>query len=262
MNLGLSDKRALVLAGTRGLGRGIAEALAAEGATVALVGRNAETAISAAAEIAERHGGAAHGFAADLADPAAVAAMCHDVADALGGIDCLLLNSGGPPPGPLAETTTETWTVQFHAMVLSLFDVANAFLPGMRERGWGRILVSASSGNVQPIPNLGVSNVLRSGLATWVKTLSNELGGDGVTVNQIQPGRIHTERVDDVDRLTSERLGISVEDVAAAALASIPLARYGTVEEFAAAAVFLMSERASYITGTTLRVDGGYIKAV
>ncbi len=147
MDLGLSDKRALVLAGTRGLGRGIANALAAEGASVALSGRNSETAEAVAREIAERHGVAAHGFAADLADPAAVAAMCDGVAGALGGIDCLLLNSGGPPPGPLAETETETWIAQFRAMVLSLFDVANAFLPGMRERGWGRILLSASSGS-------------------------------------------------------------------------------------------------------------------
>ena len=262
MDLGLLDKRALVLAGTRGLGRGIAEVLAAEGASVALSGRNSETAEAAAREIAERHGVVAHGFAADLADPTAVAAMRDSAADALGGVDCLLLNSGGPPPGPLSETTTDTWTAQFRAMALSLFDVTNAFIPGMRERGWGRILLSASSGNVQPIANLGVSNVLRAGLATWVKTLSNELGGDGVTVNQIQPGRIHTERVDQIDRLASERLGISVEEVAAASRATIPLARNGTVEEYAAAAVFLMSEPASYITGTTLRVDGGYIRAV
>ena len=262
MDLGLTNKRALVLGGTRGLGRGIAEVLAAEGASVAVSGRHRETAEAVAREIAERHGVAAHGFAGDVADPAAVAAMCDNVTDALGGIDCLLLNSGGPPPAPLAETSTETWTAQFRAMALSLFDVANAFLPGMRERGWGRIVLSASSGSVQPIPNLGVSNVLRSGLATWVKTLSNELGGDGITVNQIQPGRIHTERVDQLDRVASERLGKSIEDVAAASRATIPLGRYGTVTEFAAAAVFLMSEPAAYITGTTLRVDGGYIKAV
>ncbi len=262
MDLGLSDKRALVLGGTRGLGRGIADALAAEGASVALAGRNGETAAAVAGEIAARHGVAAHGFAADLADPAAVARMCGKVMEALGGVDCLLLNSGGPPPGPLAETATEAWITQFRAMVLSLFDVANAFLPGMRERGWGRILVTASSGSVQPIPNLGISNVLRAGLATWVKTLSNELGGDGITVNQIQPGRIHTERVDELDRSAAQRLGKSIDEIAAASRATIPLGRYGQVEEFAAAAAFLMSERAAYITGTTLRVDGGYIKAV
>ena len=262
MDLGLSDKRALVLGGTRGLGRGIAEVLAAEGASVAVSGRNGETAAAVAGEIADRHGVAAHGFPADLADPAAVAAMCEDVMAALGGIDCLLLNSGGPPPGPLAETATETWTAQFRAMALSQFDIANAFLPGMRERGWGRILLTASSGSVQPIPNLGVSNVLRAGLATWVKTLSNELGADGVTVNQIQPGRIHTERVDELDRSASQRFGKSIEEVAAASRATIPVGRYGTVEEYAAAAVFLMSASASYITGTTLRVDGGYIRAV
>ena len=262
MDLGLKEKRALVLGGTRGIGRGIANALAAEGASVAVSGRQGETAEAVAREIAERHGVIAHGYPADLADSAAVAAMCDNVADALGGIDCLLLNSGGPPPGPLADTTTETWTAQFRAMVLSLFDVANAFLPGMRDRGWGRILVSSSSGNVQPIPNLGISNVLRSGVATWVKTLSNELGRDGITVNQIQPGRIHTDRVDQLDRVASERLNKSIEDVAAASRATIPLGRYGTVEEFAAAATFLMSEPAGYITGTTLRVDGGLIRAV
>ena len=262
MELGLTDKRALVLGGTRGLGRGVADALAAEGASVALTGRHSETAEAAAREISESHGVAVHGFAADLADPAAVATMCDNVTGALGGIDCLLLNSGGPPPGPLADTATETWLAQFRAMALSLFDVTNAFLPGMRERGWGRVLLSASSGNVQPIPNLGVSNVLRSGLATWVKTLSNELGGHGITVNQIQPGRIHTERVDQLDRVASERLGKSIEDVSAASRATIPLGRYGTVMEFAAAAVFLMSGPAGYITGTTLRVDGGYIRAV
>ncbi len=262
MDLGLSDKRALVLGGTRGLGRGIAEALAAEGASVALSGRGAESVTAAAAEIAARHGTTAHGFAADLADAAAVAAMCEDVAGTLGGIDCLVLNSGGPPPGPLAETAAETWTAQFRAMALSQFDVANAFLPGMRTRGWGRILVTASSGSVQPIANLGISNVLRAGLATWVKTLSNELGADGVTVNQIQPGRIHTERVDEIDRSAALRLGKSIEEIAAASRATIPLGRYGRVEEYAAAAVFLLSERASYITGATLRVDGGYVKAV
>ncbi len=262
MDLGLSDKRALVLGGTRGLGRGIAEALAAEGASVALSGRDAKSVDAVAAEIAQRHGTAAHGFAADLADAAAVAAMCDGVANALGGIDCLVLNSGGPPPGPLAETAAETWTAQFRAMALSQFEVANAFLPGMRKRGWGRILVTASSGGVQPIANLGISNVLRAGLGSWVKTLSNELGPDGVTVNQIQPGRIHTERVDEIDRSAAGRLGKSVEEIAAASRATIPLGRYGRVEEYAAAAVFLLSERASYITGATLRVDGGYIKAV
>ncbi len=262
MDLGLSDKRALVLGGTRGLGRGVAEALAAEGASVAIAGRNGETAAAFAAEIADRHGAATHGFAADLADPAAVAAMCAGVADALGGIDCLLLNSGGPPPGPLADTAAETWTTQFRAMALSLFDVAGAFLPGMRDRGWGRIVVTTSSGGVQPIANLGISNVLRAGLAAWVKTLSNDLGASGVTVNQIQPGRIHTDRADQIDRSAALRLGKTVEEIAAASRATIPLGRYGAVEEYAAAAVFLMSERASYITGTTLRVDGGYIKAV
>ncbi len=262
MDLGLSDKRALVLGGTRGLGRGIAEALAAEGASVAVSGRGAESVDAVAGEIAARHGTAAHGFAADLADAAAVAAMCDDVTNALGGIDCLVLNSGGPPPGPLAETAAETWTAQFRAMALSQFEVANAFLPGMRKRGWGRILVTASSGGVQPIANLGISNVLRAGLGSWVKTLSNELGADGVTVNQIQPGRIHTERVDAIDRSAAGRLGKSIEEIAAASRATIPLGRYGRVEEYAAAAVFLLSERASYITGTTLRVDGGYIKAV
>ena len=147
-------------------------------------------------------------------------------------------------------------------MFLSLVDITNAFLPGMRERGWGRVLVTSSSGIVQPIPGLGISNTLRGALLGWAKTLAGEVAADGVTVNTILPGRIHTDRVDQIDAAAAERQGKTVADVVKASLATIPGGRYGTVEEYAAVAAFLVSARASYVTGSVVRVDGGVIRGV
>jgi len=145
-------------------------------------------------------------------------------------------------------------------MFLSLVGLTNTFLPGMRERGWGRVLITSSSGVVQPIPNLGISNTLRAALLTWAKTLAGEVAADGVTVNTIVPGRIHTDRVDAIDAAAAERQGTPVEEIVRASKATIPMGRYGTVEEYASVAVFLLSERASYVTGSVFRVDGGFIK--
>jgi 3-oxoacyl-[acyl-carrier protein] reductase len=171
-------------------------------------------------------------------------------------------NVGGPPAKPIATVSIDEWQRQFDTMVSSALRVTGHFLPEMRARKWGRIITIASSGVVQPIPNLGISNALRSALVGWSKTLSAEVAADGVTVNMILPGRIHTERVDEMDALAAEQQNKSAAEIARASQAAIPMGRYGTVEEFGAVAAFLASNLASYVTGSLLRVDGGYIRSI
>jgi 3-oxoacyl-[acyl-carrier protein] reductase len=260
VDLGLKDRRALVLGSTRGIGRGIAEVLAAEGASVAVCGRSRSE--SVAAGIAERSGTTARGYALDLADSASVSALIDSVSKDFGGIDLLLLNGGGPPPGGVAGLDGAVWQAQFRPMFLSQVAIANAFLPGMRERHFGRILVTSSSGAVQPIPSLGISNTLRGALLSWAKTLSAEVAADGVTVNTVLPGRIQTERVDEIDDAAAARQSVPVEEIVRTSKAAIPMGRYGTVEEYASVAAFLLSARASYVTGAVVRIDGGYIRGV
>lgn len=262
MDLGLTDKRALVMSSSRGLGLGIAETLAAEGANVLLTGRSEDKLMAAAQRINDRGAGTAGWVAADLADPNSAEILSKAAQEAMGGVDILVANTGGPPPGQMVDADLTVLARQFEMMVLRVMQVAAAVVPGMREQGWGRILTIGSSGVVQPIPNLGLSNALRSSLVGWSKSLSNDLAGDGITVNMILPGRIHTERVDELDAAAAKRTGKSVEEVAAASRAAIPAGRYGTVEEFARVATFLVSDAASYVTGGLIRVDGGQIRSV
>ena len=262
MDLGLKGKRALVLGATRGLGRGIAEALAREGATLAITGRKQADATSVAAKIASRYGSTVHGLAFDATDATSATALVDAAKVALGDVDVLVLNGGGPPPGPISAVSSETWREQFQAQFLSFVQITGAFMPGMRERKWGRVLISSSSGVVQPIVNIGISNSLRSSLLAWAKTLSSEVAKDGVTVNTILPGRIQTDRVDQIDAANAERTGQTIEQIKAASIASIPAGRVGTPDEFGDAAAFLVSDRAGYISGSMVRVDGGMIRAV
>ncbi|WP_237481176.1 SDR family oxidoreductase [Lichenibacterium dinghuense] len=257
MRIDLGGKRALVLGASGGLGGAIAAGLAAAGARVAVSSRSAERLAAAFPDDATYPK-----LAADLAAPGVGRDLAARALDALGGVDILVNNSGGPPPTTALGATDEQWRAQFDAMVMSLVDLTGALVPGMRERRWGRIVTVASSGVVAPIPNLALSNALRSALLGWSKTLAAEVAADGVTVNMVLPGRIATPRVAALDRANAERSARSVEEVAKAALAAIPAARYGTPEEFAAAAVFLASPQASYVTGTTLRVDGGALRNV
>ena len=246
MDYGLTGKRALVLASSRGLGLSVAEALAGEGA----------------AAINEKNHGEAAFTTVDLTDSGAAKALFDAAVEKLGGVDILVNNTGGPPPGSVIAPESGVWRAQFDAMVLRVFEITSLCLPAMREAGWGRVITLGSSGVVQPIPNLGMSNALRSALVGWSKTLSSEVAGDGITVNMVIPGRIHTERVDELDAAAAKRTGKSVEDVATASRATIPAGRYGKVEEFAAVAAFLASEGASYVTGSVIRCDGGAIKSV
>ncbi len=260
MDLGLKGKRALVLSSSKGLGRGCAEALAREGAQVFMTARSADKLEAAAAAINAAGPGRAHTMVADLTNDAA--AIVEKAMAAMGGIDILVANTGGPPARTAVDVKPEDWAPMFEAMVMPVLRIAGLVLPGMRERGFGRIVTIASSGVLQPIPNLAMSNTLRSALVGWSKTLSNEVAGDGITVNMVLPGRIQTDRLGELDKANADRQGKSVDDVAKAAIAQIPAGRYGRVEEFADVVCFLASERASYVTGSLIRVDGGAVKGV
>tara|TARA_R110000868_G_scaffold4155_29_gene25539 strand:+ start:21419 stop:22192 length:774 start_codon:yes stop_codon:yes gene_type:complete len=257
MDLGLNGKRALVMGSTRGMGRGIAERLGAEGAQVAVCGRKRTDADTVAAGLT---GGKAYSL--DLSDTESVPALIDAVSGDFGGLDIIVCNGGGPPPGNIADVAADTWVTQFQSMFVNQLSIVNAFLPGMRERGWGRILVVSSSGIVQPIPNLGISNAIRASQVGWAKTLSSEVAAEGVTVNTVAPGRIHTDRVNQIDQAAADKQGKPVAEIARASQATIPMGRYGSVAEFADTAVYLLSENASYITGSVVKVDGGMIRGV
>ncbi|MHC5066649.1 MAG: SDR family NAD(P)-dependent oxidoreductase, partial [Planctomycetota bacterium] len=212
MDLGLSDKRALVLGSSRGLGFGIAKALAAEGCRVLMNGRVGDSLDLAVEAVNAQGAGQATALVADLSEPGSAASIAAAAETELGGVDILINNGGGPPPGSMAEVDPTVLSANFDRMVTRLVEITTRLLPGMRERRWGRILTITSSGVVQPIPNLGLSNTLRASLITWSKTLAAEVAADGVTVNCILPGRIHTQRVDELDAGRAERQGIPIEE--------------------------------------------------
>jgi len=257
MDLGISGKRALVLASSRGLGKGIAVALAREGAHVLLCGRSAETLEANCAAINAEGPGRADWVQADLGDDTFVETLTKAVAEKLGGVDILVNNSGGPTPGSTEDMSEEKLLAYFQSMVLRIITLTNRLLPGMKERRWGRILTVASSGVIEPIPGLALSNTLRPALSGWSKTLATEVAEYGITSNMLLPGSIMTDRLKSLDAAAAERSGKSVDEVRAASEKAIPARRYGTVEEFAATAAFLCSAPASYVTGSLVRCDGG-----
>lgn len=261
MDLGISGKRALVLAASRGLGLGLAKALAAEGAQVLICGRTEEKLKANCTEI-NAAGGKADYVVADLSEAHFVETMVQAVQDKLGGIDILVNNTGGPTPGTTEDMNAEKLYSFFQSMVVRVIGLTNALLPRMKEQGFGRILTVASSGVIEPIGNLALSNTLRGALVGWNKTLATEVAGFGITANLLLPGRIHTDRIDELDGANAAKQGKSMEEIRSASLKTIPAGRLGSVEEFAAAGAFLCSVPASYITGTLLRVDGGAAKSL
>jgi 3-oxoacyl-[acyl-carrier protein] reductase len=261
MDLGLQGKTALVLAGGGGLGRAIARALGAEGANVAVAGLRADSIAGTQAALAAI-GGKSIALLWDLADLSQIDGHVAKIESELGPVDILVNNTGGPPPTPASGQDPAVWSKQFQSMVLSLIATTDRVLPNMRARHWGRIITSTSSGVVAPIPNLAISNTLRLSLVGWSKTLAREVAKDGITANIVAPGRIATDRIKFLDQAKAKREGRSVEDVEAESAASIPIGRLGKPEEYGDVVAFLASERAAYITGSVIRVDGGMIPSI
>lgn len=253
MDLGISSKRALVLGGTKGLGRGIADALASEGAIVSITGRDQSDVEAAARAVA----GSARGFELDLTKHEALDSFLDRVSSEMGTIDILVLNGGGPRPSSASEIDPHYWRNQFDAMVLSMMRITSHFLPNMIQSQWGRIIAVGSTSVREPISGLTVSNALRAALAGWLKTLATEVAPHGVTVNMMLPGSMATDRTLSFDKADAEREGLTLEQASTRSQARLPAGRYGTPGEFGAVGAFLASRQASYITGVAISVDGG-----
>jgi 3-oxoacyl-[acyl-carrier protein] reductase len=261
MDLKIQGRTALVLGAGGGLGGAIALALAHEGANLAITDINGEAAEKTAAAIRET-GARTHTEVWDLADIPSIDSHVSAVENALGHVDILVNMTGGPPPTPASGQEPGLWLKNFQAMVLSIIALTDRVLPSMRQRKWGRIITSTSSGVLSPIPNLGISNALRLSLVGWSKTLAREVARDGITANIVVPGRIATARTRFLDEARAKREGRAVEAVMAESSATIPAGRYGDPEEYGAAVAFLASQQASYITGSILRVDGGLVPGI
>lgn len=249
MDLGLEGRVALVMGASRGIGRGIAEALAREGARVAIASRSEERIDEAAAEIGE----AATGFVADATDLERLAQLPIEVAEKVGPIDILVANTGGPPAGGALDHGFQEWEQAYTSLVLAPRILAGGVLPSMQARKWGRIVNVGSTTTIEVNPALNLSNAHRMAAVGFLKTLSREVAGDGVTVNTVATGRFATDRM--------AELGGSIEQVEAAAREEVPAGRLGTVEEYGDLVAFLCSERAAYITGTVIPIDGGLLRS-
>lgn len=262
MDLGLKDKVALIAAGSRGLGRAVAEELAAEGASLVLCAREAQTLSETAAAIAETYNAQVLAVPADVTVIDDIKRVVESGNERFGRIDILVTNAGGPPAGRFDQLTREQWERAIKLTLLSAVELAREVLPGMRTRRWGRILNITSIAVKQPVENLLLSNSLRAGLTGFARTLANEVAAEGVTVNNILPGYTRTERLEELAQMMAEKKGISAAEFRGKWEQEIPMGRLGEPREFAALAAFLVSERASYITGTSIQVDGGWIKSL
>ncbi len=261
MDLGIRGRVALVAASSRGLGRATAEALAAEGADLVLCARG-ETALAATADHIRRTTGVrVAAVAADVADPAGVARVV-DAARALGPVDILVTNAGGPPAGPFESHSAEAWREAVRVNLESVVALVGAVLPGMKERRWGRIINVTSIAVKQPVDGLILSNSVRAAVTGFARTLANEVAPFGVTVNNVMPGYTRTARVDELARANAARRGTAPDDEFAQWERQIPMGRLGEPAEFAAMVAFLASAHASYTTGASIPVDGGWIRGL
>jgi 3-oxoacyl-[acyl-carrier protein] reductase len=262
MDFGLKGKVALVVAASKGLGRAVAEELAAEGVRLAICSRDAEAIEAVGREIAAATGAEVLARAADVSRAGDIAEFTDTALRIYGRVDILLTNSGGPPPGRFETLDLAAWQKAAELTLFAPVEFARRVLPGMKERHWGRILNITSIAVKQPIENLMLSNSLRAAVTGWARTLANEVGAHGVTVNNLLPGYTRTERVEELSLVISKRDGITPAEAVARWEKEIPLGRLAEPREFAALAAFLASDRASYITGQSIAVDGGWIKSL
>ena len=262
MNLGLKDKVIMVAAASKGLGYGIAQAVAREGATVSIGSRTEVDILATAASLRAETGASTLGCVLDARDPASIRSWAEATVAQFGGVDGLVVNAGGPPAGGFDDFDDAAWHAAFELTLLSSVRMIRTALPHLRARGGGSILAVTSSSVKEPIDILLLSNVMRSGVVSLLKSLSRELAPEQIRVNNLVPGRILTDRVKSLDGIGAEKAGRSVAEQQAIQEKQIPWGRYGTIEEFGRAGAFLLSDAASYITGETLIVDGGAMKTV
>jgi 3-oxoacyl-[acyl-carrier protein] reductase len=262
MDLGLKDKIAMVGGASKGLGYAVARALAAEGAAVSMASRDGEAIRRAADAIARETGGRTFGIAADLSEADAIGAWHSATLKAFGGVDLLFANTGGPPAGTALSFDDNAWQAAFDLLLMSVIRTVRLVVPSMRARGGGAILIGTSSSVKEPVPNLALSNVLRSGVTSLAKTLSGELAPDRIRVNTLLPGRIATDRLRHLDEVNAKKAGIAVKDQENQSAGTIAMGRYGAPDEFGRVGAFLLSDAASYITGAAVQIDGGLIRGL
>ena len=262
MNLGLRDKVAMVSGASQGLGLAVARALAQEGVQLSIASEDEEGVAEAATTLEGETGTRVVGVLADVRNPEALVNWHATTVERFGGVDLLFTNSGGPPPGDVLQFDDAAWQAGFELLVMSVVRLVRLVVPSMEGRGGGSILMSTSSSVKEPIPNLALSNVLRSSVAALAKTLAIELGPKKIRVNNIMPGRIATDRMRQIDQAKAARLGISFQEAEAQTVSAVPLGRYGTTDEFGRLAAMILSDASSYVSGTSVQVDGGLLRAV
>ena len=261
MDLGIRGRVALVAASSRGLGRAVAEELAAEGCDLIMCARGAE-ALREAAEAIRAKAVRVAAIAADLTEPREVDRVLRDGVAEIGPVDILVTNTGGPPAGPFAQHSPEAWAQAVRQNLDSVVNLVRGALPGMKERRWGRIINVTSIAAKQPVDGLILSNSVRAAVTGMARTLANEVAPFGVTVNNVLPGYTRTQRVDDLAKRRAAQSGTSIEEAVAVWEREIPMGRLGEPPEFGALVAFLASERASYITGASIPVDGGWVRGL
>ncbi len=262
MDLHLEGRCAIVCAASKGLGRATALSLAREGARVAICSRSEDALRATAAEIAAATGATVVPIVADVASAADCNRLVRDSAAQLGAIDILVTNTGGPKPGPFMSFTDDDWREAIDSVLMSVVRLSRAVVPHMRARGGGRIINITSISAKQPVEGLVLSNALRAGITGLARTIANELAVDNILVNCVAPGYTKTDRVVELAEAAAAREGSTAEAVQKRTVAQIPMRRLGTTEEFGDVVAFLASGRASYVTGTTLQVDGGYVRSL